>query len=129
MTSNLRDCARPVLIVEDDDELRRSITEVLADEAYPWIEAPNGAEALTALRGGATPCVILLDLMMPVMDGWQFRRALLEDERLAGLPVVVLSAHADLPRAAATLQASAHLKKPLELTRLLEVIAAHCDVL
>lgn len=120
------DCGRPVLIVEDDEDVRETIAEVLEDQHISWIAAPNGAEALAALERAPSPCVILLDLMMPVMDGWEFRRVLLEDPRLAEVPVVILSAHSDLQKAAAALRAAAHLPKPIQLERLVDVVEEHC---
>lgn len=119
-------CGRPVLIVEDDEDVREAIVEVLEDQRFTWIAAPNGAEALEALKGEPNPCIILLDLMMPVMDGWQFRRALLDDPLLAHVPVVILSAHADLQKTASSLNATAHLQKPLQLEKLMNIVEEHC---
>src|SRR5215510_8699670 len=63
-----------VLVVDDDQDIRDALCELLRDEGYEAIAVANGEEALTYLKGGNLPCVILLDLMMPVMDGWEFRR-------------------------------------------------------
>src|SRR5205823_13422880 len=89
---NETDCPRGVLIVDDDPALRESLSEVLEDAEYSPLVAANGQEALAFLRQGYKPCVILLDLMMPIMDGWQFRAAQLADPDLGPIPVVVLSA-------------------------------------
>ncbi len=120
-------CERKVLVIEDDADVRDAIVEVLEDQRYGWIAATNGAEALDVLRDDPEPCVILLDLMMPIMDGWQFRRAQLGDPRLAQVPVVVLSAHADVNEAATQLGAAGHLRKPIELGRLMKVVEEHCE--
>jgi CheY-like chemotaxis protein len=81
-----------ILVVEDDHAIRESIAELLADEGYAVACAANGAEALDLLMADAAPSLILLDLMMPVMDGWAFRSAQRQDPRFAGIPVLVLSA-------------------------------------
>jgi CheY-like chemotaxis protein len=81
-----------ILVVEDDHAIRESIAELLADEGYTVACAANGAEALDLLLADTRPNLILLDLMMPVMDGWAFRSAQKKDPRLAGIPVLVLSA-------------------------------------
>ncbi|MDI1479138.1 response regulator [Polyangium sp. y55x31] len=81
-----------MLVVDDDEDLRRTVTMVLAEEGYRVLEAANGAEALSRLHDGPLPDVILLDLMMPVMNGEQFRRAQQADPLLARVPVVVMTA-------------------------------------
>src|SRR5690242_7123757 len=87
--------SRTLLVVEDDADVREALIEVLADHGYFALAAANGREALEILRAeGPRPSVILLDIMMPVMDGQQFRAAQLEDPELAAIPVIVLSAHA-----------------------------------
>src|SRR5215212_2491309 len=81
-----------VMVVEDDFTIRETLRELLEDEGYRVTQASNGAEALACLRTNGTPRLILLDLMMPVMDGVEFRRALQKDPRLSDIPMVVLSA-------------------------------------
>lgn len=106
-----------ILLVEDDTDLREALAEFLADEGFgPVDTAANGAEALRKLHDGPPPGVILLDLMMPVMDGWAFRRAQLADSQLAPIPVVVLSAADSLP------DVSASLRKPVDLDALSGVL-------
>jgi CheY-like chemotaxis protein len=83
---------RYVLVVDDDEDLRRTVTMVLADEGYHVVEAANGEEALSRLHDGPLPDLILLDLMMPVMNGEQFRKAQRADPSLAGVPVVLMTA-------------------------------------
>lgn len=81
-----------ILIVEDDPVLSESIAELLTDAGYAVAAAPNGADALDYLRANAAPHLILLDLMMPVVDGFAFRREQLRDRALSRIPVIVLSA-------------------------------------
>ena len=86
--------AKAVLLVEDDIDVREAVADTLDEAGYRVSPARNGQEALDMLRSGAVqPRVILLDLMMPVMDGWQFREEQLRDPALASIPVVALSAH------------------------------------
>ncbi|MBC7545053.1 MAG: response regulator, partial [Candidatus Sericytochromatia bacterium] len=80
-----------ILIVEDDIDIRETLAEILADEGYSVASAANGLDAISYLQTEAMPCVILLDLMMPVMSGWEFRAKQQQDPTLAGIPVVVLS--------------------------------------
>jgi CheY-like chemotaxis protein len=116
-----------VLVVEDDPDVRESLTEVLSDSAYTTVAVANGQEALDHLRaGGETPCVILLDIMMPVMDGREFRIIQRADPELGQIPVVILTAHADIAEAATSLQAAAYLRKPVQLRALLDVVHKFC---
>ena len=83
--------ASNVLVVDDDPNLVRLMSKFLKLEGFAPVPASNGQEALAYLRGGGDASVILLDLRMPVMDGWTFRRQQREDPGLAGIPIVVLS--------------------------------------
>jgi len=113
------------LIVEDDEDLREMMAQLLTLEGFDAATVANGREALDYLRHNSTvPDVILLDLMMPVMDGWEFRRRQKADPALAPVPVIVLSA-LDQARAA-NLDATAFLKKPLDFDRLLTLVRSHC---
>jgi CheY-like chemotaxis protein len=114
----------PVLIVEDDEDLREMMAHLLTLEGFEAATAANGREALAYLRTSGKPDVILLDLMMPVMDGWEFRRQLQADPKLAPVPVIVLSA-LDHARGA-NVDAAAFLKKPLDFDRLLHLVRAYC---
>ena len=114
----------PVLIVEDDDDLREMMAHMLTIEGFDAATVANGREALEYLQNAARPRVILLDLMMPVMDGWEFRRQQKADPGIAPVPVIVLSA-LDEVRASAV-DAAAFLKKPLDFDRLLELVREHC---
>jgi CheY-like chemotaxis protein len=112
-----------VLIVEDDSDIRHSIARLIEDEGYLVMTARNGAEAIEVLKR-ARPCIVLLDLMMPIMDGWQVVGVMSADEFLKSIPVVVTSAfaaHAPLEPPVARV-----LSKPLDTAKLLAAIEAFC---
>jgi CheY-like chemotaxis protein len=116
-----------VLVIEDDRDIREIVMETLADEGYRTVAASNGREALAHLRSGAPlPGVILLDIMMPIMDGRTFRARQLEDPVLASIPVVVMTADADVAAIAIELRAALHLKKPVSLEQLFAVARQFC---
>ena len=115
----------PVLVVEDDEGLRDMMAQLLTLEGFQTATVANGQEALAYLHTSSIPEVILLDLMMPVMDGWEFRRHQQADPALAGVPVIVLSA-LDQARAAGV-DAAAFLKKPLDFDRLLDLVRQYCQ--
>ena len=114
----------PVLIVEDDADLRDMMAQLLNLEGFNAATAANGREALEYLQESDRPDVILLDLMMPVMDGWEFRRRQQADPSVSGVPVIVLSALD--PTRAADVNANAFLKKPLDFDRLLALVRSYC---
>jgi CheY-like chemotaxis protein len=115
--------ARPgVMIVEDDLAVRETVQELLEEEGYRVIPASNGREALERLHQASAPSVILIDLMMPVMDGWQLRAELARDPRLSGIPVVVMSADARVEQKAKGLSVAAILQKPVTLDHLLDTV-------
>jgi CheY-like chemotaxis protein len=108
-----------VLVVEDEPDIRDAIAEALSSEGYAVLVATDGKRALDCLRDGAITNVIVLDMMMPVMDGWQFLAEKQADPVLARIPVIVTSAAPQrLPQGATTL-----MRKPFELGRLLDTIA------
>jgi CheY-like chemotaxis protein len=111
-----------VLIVEDDAGVQESIAELLRDEGYDVEVASDGKDALERLHAGKIPELILLDLMMSGMDGVEFRSRQLSDERIAGIPVVVISAKPDLAAQARRLQANDFLAKPMSFEELLYVV-------
>lgn len=84
--------SRRVLIVEDDFAIRSSLSEALRQDGFEVLTAPNGHAALETLRRGPAPSAILLDLMMPVMDGWDFRHEQLKDPAVKDVPIVVITA-------------------------------------
>src|SRR5690349_16282155 len=112
---------RRILVVEDNDDLRAVLTDALIDAGYDVSEASNGAEGLT-LAEAWLPDAILLDLMMPIMDGADFLRARLERPFLARVPVMVLTAHPFHHRVIDGLGATLVLRKPYDLGELLDAI-------
>jgi len=117
--------AATVLIVEDDPDTREMLTSFLELEGFHTETASNGREALDRLSDGIEANVILLDLMMPVMDGWQFRRRQVEDARFAKIPTIVVSA-AGRDRMA-QISADAYLAKPIDMDELLSRVAQFCE--
>lgn len=116
-----------ILVVEDDLAIRETIAELLQDEGYSVSCASNGAEALDRLASGDAPNLIVLDLMMPVMDGWAFRSVQRDDPRLSAIPVLVLSAgHGVDSRAVAGLGAEAFLPKPFDLSKFVDAVHRLC---
>jgi CheY-like chemotaxis protein len=117
---------KSILVVDDDFALREAICAALEGEGFSVVSAGNGREALEILRHEDHPCLVLLDLMMPVMNGWEFRAEQRQDPKLASIPVVVLSAFSratdeelrDVKR---------FLRKPVSLTELLEAIRPYCS--
>ena len=120
-------CPSTVLVVDDDADIRESISEVLEDHGYRAIGAANGREAIDRLKAEPEkPCAILLDIMMPIMDGWQFRDVQRQDPDLSTIPVVVVTAHADVDEARNRMDVVAAMKKPIQLTELMALIAKLC---
>jgi CheY-like chemotaxis protein len=114
-----------VLVVDDDPNLVRLMSKFLTLEGFAPVPASNGAEALDYLRGGGGAEVILLDLRMPVMDGWAFRRAQRADPDLAEIPVVVMSG-ADAERMG-ELEPAAAFSKPVSLPEVIGVVRRLCQ--
>jgi CheY-like chemotaxis protein len=110
--------SRRILIVEDDDLIRRAVQMVLEWEGYQVVCATNGQEALDYLRAGNHPRLIVLDLMMPVLDGEHFRQEQLRDPSVASIPVIVVSAC----DSASSVNAVHHVRKPFEVQELLDAI-------
>lgn len=116
--------ANPVLIVEDDALVRESLQMVLEAYDFSVLSASNGKEALDILKSGTAVCLVLLDIMMPVMNGWDFLEAKAADEKLAEIPVVILSA-ADARHPVAKLAVS-FLPKPISVDSLVHVLQKYC---
>jgi CheY-like chemotaxis protein len=113
-----------VFIVEDDLDTREMLGRFLELEGYRVESAENGKLALERLGSGVNACVILLDLMMPVMDGWQFRKEQSRNAALADIPVIVVSA-AGRERIQ-KIEADAYLSKPVDLEELLGCVTQFC---
>jgi CheY-like chemotaxis protein len=116
---------RSVLIVEDDESAREALAAFLEAEGYPVCEAANGREALDRARQEGIGA-ILLDIMMPVMDGWEFRAVQLEDATLAAIPVMVITADGSTRDRAASLGLQEYMTKPIQFPRLLQFVGRHC---
>ena len=114
-----------VLVVDDDPNLLRVMSKLLEFEGFVPVPAANGQEALDYLRGGGSASVILLDLRMPVMDGWAFRKAQRAEPALAEIPVVVISGiegqHVD------ELGAAAAFNKPISFSDVVDVVRRLCE--
>lgn len=117
------DC-RTILIVEDDADIRETLQHLLEASGYRAAPASNGKVALDLIDTMGSPCLILLDLMMPVMDGWAFLTALDQNELLADVPIVIVSAYTD--KVASLERAQQILKKPVDIHALMEVVRQHC---
>jgi len=114
-----------LLLVEDDASIRLALGDMLEDEGFAVTTAINGREALDALRMSTAPDIIVLDLMMPVMDGWEFRVEQRSDPALAGIPLLAMSA--DLSAKARAIAADGYIRKPIDFPemvhKLREVVA------
>jgi CheY-like chemotaxis protein len=111
-----------VLVVEDETEIQEVFRAVLEAEGYDVSVAGNGRQALRHLRCTATTCVIVLDLMLPVMDGHRFRSMQLRDRSLAWIPVIVVSGGVDAAREAREIGAQAFVRKPIDVDQLRETV-------
>jgi CheY-like chemotaxis protein len=126
MPSARADSRHRVLLVEDDVEVREAIECLLGAEGVDVACASEGREALYVLRAEPRPCLIVLDLNMPGVDGWEFRRRQLLWPQMATIPVVVLSGHSHLKAVTRTMQAVAVWQKPMQVDLLLRAVADHC---
>jgi len=114
-----------ILVIDDDDEIRQVLAMVLDEAGFRVVTAANGREALERLRGDPRPDVILLDLMMPEMDGYQFRAEQQRHPALRAIPTLIVIAGTVTPRVEA-LGAEAILPKPVSLRRLVDTIRRFC---
>jgi CheY-like chemotaxis protein len=122
------DVEKHVLIVDDDDDVRAMLAETLEYEGYHVLGARNGRDALAQLRSGTAVCAVLLDLVMPIMDGWRLLEEMSRDPALARVPVFVLSgigSTEDEARLSGTPVAGIP-RKPLDVPELLAAIGCHC---
>jgi CheY-like chemotaxis protein len=119
--------ARPILVVEDDDNSRLMMATLLEAKGYPVVTAANGAEALAMARQ-YRPCLILLDLIMPVMDGLQFRAEQLADSGLSSIPVVVVSGRYNAAELAGELGAVCLIVKPITMDLVLEAVRPYGEL-
>jgi two-component system chemotaxis response regulator CheY len=115
-----------VLVVDDEVSVREVIREVLEDEGFATLAARDGLDAVRRLRSGLRPCVIVLDLMMPRMSGWEFASWLRSEEDLRSIPFVVVTAYETDTESDAVRYADAVLQKPLRIGELIEFVSRRC---
>ena len=128
MSSPKTEEPRPsVLVVDDDADFLEVMREVIEEEKFRVLTASNGEEALMILESGETPCLIILDLKMPGMDGSEFRRRQMLHPRMAKIPVVGFTGVANGEAEARRLALSSFLRKPVHLHHLLETVAHYCS--
>jgi CheY-like chemotaxis protein len=119
---------RTVLVVEDDPDALDAIATIVQDAGYDVLRASNGREALSRLRDCDGRCdLILLDLLMPVMNGWDFRRRQRETPAFAGIPVFLMSAGAHLAVVRNELEAAGCVTKPVDASDILDVVERYCS--
>jgi CheY-like chemotaxis protein len=112
-----------ILIVDDDEDIREALAMVLEKRGYEAVTAGNGRLGLDRLAAGLRPSVILLDLMMPIMNGWDFLRHVTQDEDLARIPVVVLTGYVKMAGDGPIPGTVGLLSKPIEVPALLRLLA------
>lgn len=121
--------ARPhaqVVVVEDDRDIREAVKEVLELEGFEVLAYSNGKDALEGLKDKVQPCLILLDLMMPVMNGWEFLEARKSrGDQITAVPVVIVSAFGDATKRPESV--SGYIKKPVDVEVLLKIVEKHCQ--
>jgi CheY-like chemotaxis protein len=112
-----------VLVVDDDDDIREMLSFLLEDMGHTVVTASQGKEALSTLRHGPRPDLVILDLMMPVMSGWELREQMLRDPAIASIPTIVVSGDRSDPERDESLHAVATMAKPFEADKLLSLLA------
>jgi len=120
-----RETSRNILLIEDEVDIRNILKDVLEWEGYCVYTASNGKEGMEILPEIPAPCLILLDLMMPVMNGWEFADALETDRAYADIPIVTLSAFSDPEK---RIRAAGSIKKPVDLDALFTLVRKHCGL-
>jgi CheY-like chemotaxis protein len=112
-----------VLLVDDDEDLRDAVADLLRGRGYFVATAEDGREALAMIAAHKLPCVVLLDLVMPGMDGWKFLAVVQSDPAMAAMPIVIASAHAATHAPPGT---AGVLRKPFDFDELFRVVELHC---
>jgi CheY-like chemotaxis protein len=124
MFAALMKSVKPVLIVEDEEGIREILKTAIQLEGYPVFTAPNGEDALRLLREMPAPGLILLDLMMPVLNGWEFVERIEKDPKFSSIPAVALTAYAE--RAKSLKHVRSVLTKPIDFLCLMETVRGYC---
>lgn len=114
-----------ILVIDDEPALVEILVDALEDAGHRVACAADGEAALALMNDGVTPCLALLDLMMPRMNGWELRRAMLAEPTLSTIPVAIMSAHA--AETAEDLQAVAVIRKPFTLDEVVDLADRHCS--
>jgi CheY-like chemotaxis protein len=117
-----------ILIVEDDLDIREALAQILELEGYQVACADNGRDALSQLTRSARPDLIILDIMMPVMDGWQFREEQKKNPALSPIPVIVISADGNACRSEMSREVAGCLQKPVELDAFIDTVKRNCPL-
>jgi CheY-like chemotaxis protein len=115
-----------VCVIDDDKDIRDAMRFILEMEGFGVCEAADGAEGLVCIREARGICLVLLDLMMPKMSGWEFRKHQLQDPELASIPVVVLSGGTHTAEHANNLRANAYIVKPVDRVQLVDMARRFC---
>ena len=126
MTRSDVDRSTTLLVVDDEPAIRVLLSDLLAETGHHVYTVPDGGEALETLRRGPLPCVVILDLMLPRVNGWQVLGELRANPRLATIPVIVLSAYSDAVAVAREYGVEAALSKPFDPADLLDAVQVHC---
>lgn len=116
-----------VLVIDDDPAICEMLKLVLEDEGFDAQIAFNGIDGLNQLRSDNQPCLILLDLNMPVMTGWEFRHEQKQDPQLATIPVAIISADRSITQQPFSIDALDYFRKPIDFDRLLKLVADVCE--
>ncbi len=116
-------CCHSILVVEDDDDIRNAIVDLLETEGYSTQSAVNGKDALDKLSVIPKPCLVLLDMMMPIMNGREFLDTVMKDSHLAPIPILIVSAVADKTNTEGSV---GFLKKPIDIEVVLNVVSQYC---
>lgn len=120
----MNDSSHLLLVVDDDRDVGDALSEILEEEGYRVVRVENGRAALEYLRAGDRPAMILLDMMMPVMNGWQFRRKQQEDPSIQHIPVVMITGSEE--RRADLIPNNQVLTKPFPVDELLKFVHQLC---
>jgi CheY-like chemotaxis protein len=115
-----------ILVIDDDAGAREALSSILGDEGFDVVCVAGGREGLDYLRSAPRPSVILLDLNMPEMDGWEFRSAQKQDPSLCSIPVIVVSAAGPFDRTPIDDINVEIIRKPVEIDKLLQAIQKYC---